>query len=122
MRYKKGVKKMFFSGCMFALFLCGSVMMGCGSKDSIVGTWYSWESDHTISFYEDGTCMDGDGTEIINYKQQEDGTLMFTWGLFGNERVLKRTEDKDRALEEDDDYYYLSKDTFVFYGTEYERQ
>ena len=47
---------------------------------------------------------------------------MFTWGLFGNERVLKRTEDKDRALEEDDDYYYLSKDTFVFYGTEYERQ
>lgn len=75
-----------------------------------------------MSFYEDGTCTDGEGSEIIKYKQQEDGTLMLTWGLFGNERVIKRTDDKEQALEEDEDYYYLSGDTLIFYGAEFEKQ
>ena len=95
-------------------------MMGCSSQNSLVGTWQSDESDYTRVFYEDGTCVFGDGDEIIKYKQQEDGTLMFMWGLL-NERIIKRADDKEQALE-NDEYYYLSGNTLVLYGSIYERK
>ncbi|NBH14700.1 hypothetical protein D3Z36_11090 [Lachnospiraceae bacterium] len=113
MRYRK---KIFWSSCILTLLLCGVSIIGCTSKNSIVGTWYAKESDYTISFYEDGTCSAGDSDEIVNYKLQKDGTLMLTWGLFGNERIIQRTNDREQALK-DDEYYYLSGNTFVFYGT-----
>ncbi len=121
MRYKRTVRKIFLSGCIMALLLFSIGMTGCSSKNSIVGTWYSNKSDYRIAFYEDGTCTSGDNDEIINYKQQEDGTLMLTWGLFGNQRIINRTDDKEQALE-DDEYYYLSGNTLVFYGSECERR
>ncbi len=121
MKYGKRKKKLFLCGCATLVFLYGIIVTGCSSKNSIVGTWYSKESDYRISFYEDGTCTSGDNGEIINYKQQEDGTLMLTWGLFGNQRIISRTDDKEQALEEDE-YYYLSGNTLVFYGSECERK
>lgn len=121
MRIKKTIKKTFLSGCIMMLFLLSVGVTGCSSRNSIVGTWRTNEGDYSISFYEDGTCTSGDNNEIINYKQQEDGTLMLTWGVFGNERIVKRTDDKEQALE-DDEYYYLSGNTLVFYRTVCERK
>lgn len=121
MRYGKRKKKIFIMSSIAILLFCGMSMMGCSSKDSIVGTWHAVGSDYVISFYEDGTCTTSKGDEIINYTQQEDGTLMFTWGLFGNEMIIKRTDDKEQALG-DDEYYYLSDNTFIFSGETCEKQ
>lgn len=120
MQYRKRIKKILWSSCIFVFLLCGMSMMGCSSQNSLVGTWQSDESDYTRVFYEDGTCVFGDGDEIIKYKQQEDGTLMFMWGLL-NERIIKRADDKEQALE-NDEYYYLSGNTLVLYGSIYERK
>lgn len=96
-----------------------ATMTGCEPQDSIVGTWYSLEDDDSITFYEDGTCYSSQADETAKYKQQEDGMLVIT--TFGNEIIAKRTDDIDQALE-DDQYYYLSRDTFILSGEECERR
>lgn len=123
MKYRKRNEKQFLSGCVIMILLFGIIIGGCSSQNSIVGTWYSEKNDYTRTFYEDGTCRDSDDhSEIMNYKQQEDGTLMLTWGL-GNQRIINRTDDKELALEDENyEYYYLSGNTLVIYGNEYERK
>ena len=115
------MKKVFFNGCIVVLLLFCFGMTGCASQDSIVGTWYSMDGEETITFYEDGTCIANED-ETAEYKQQEDGTLIITWGIFGNEKIVKRTDDIDQALEEYDEYYYLSRNTLVLNGEKCEQK
>ena len=115
------MKKVFFNGCMVVLLLFCITMTGCASQDSILGTWYLVDGEETITFYEDGTCI-ASGDETAEYKQQEDGTLIITWGVFGNERIVKRTDDIDQALEEYDEYYYLSGNTLALNGEKCEKK
>lgn len=89
------MKKVFLNGCMVVLLLFCIAMTGCASQDSIVGTWHSVDGEGTLAFYKDGTCISSRMDETAEYKQQEDGTLIITWGIFGNEIIAKRTDDID---------------------------
>lgn len=75
------MKKVFFNGCIVVLLLFCFAITGCASRDSIVGTWYLMDGEEALTFYEDGTCI-ANGDETAEYKQQEDGTLIITWGIW----------------------------------------
>ena len=107
--------------CM--LILC---LMGCSSKDTIVGTWQKVDdSKRKISFYEDGNCKDipyktVTSADVEAYTLEEDGTIIFDMEWDGPITV-KKTDDENEALESRS-YYYLSKDKLVLAKKVYERQ
>lgn len=106
----------------------GIGLSGCSSKDSIVGAWAVADgdsTDFTMSFYDDGTCLNTPIRTItsarpVSYKQQDDGMLIFTMEWDGS-KTYERTENKDEALKSSK-YYYLSGDTLVLCEKTYARK
>lgn len=117
-------KKFFiFLLCIIITLSC----VGCGSKNSLVGTWKTVDDsyDITMSFYDDGTCLDVpyktlSSADVKSYKLQDDGVLMLTMEWDGP-IIVKSTDNEDTALD-DSDYYYLSGDKLIMKGRVFEKQ
>lgn len=114
--------------CICMMVFYGVSLTGCSSKDSIEGAWIiadSGSNDFTMSFYDDGTCLNtpirtNTSARPVSYKQQDDGMLIFTMEWDGS-KTYERTENKEEALESSK-YYYLSGDTLILCKEIYARK
>lgn len=131
MTTNKGLFKSILSfALVIMIFLSITVMVGCSSKNAIVGTWLSTTDDgevkdYGMSFYEDGTCLDTPVKSTASgyaesYKIQDDGTLIFKMSWDGT-KSYKPAEDKETALD-NKEYYYLSGDTFILCNRTYTKK
>lgn len=108
-----------------ALLLGILTLTACHNKNSIVGTWIEEDSNISMTFYKDGTCLDIPihtltSADAVSYKVQEDGKLIFTMEWNGTMKYDK-TENEEEALK-DRDYYYLNGNTLIFNKVKYTKK
>lgn len=110
---------------IFLFVFCMVSIIGCSNSDSIVGTWKEEGGNSTISFYDDGSCMDVPihtltSADAVSYKVQEDGRLIFTMEWDGPVDCEK-CDNEDEALN-DRDLYYLNGDVLILNEKKYIRK
>lgn len=123
MTINRNLSKSILSFVFVIIILIGmTIMAGCSSKDTIVGTWAYVNNNGEITdskmyFNEDGTCSNipwegSTGADAVSYKIQDDGKLIFTMEWDGN-MSLEAAKTEEEALKSYD-YYYLSGDILIF--------
>lgn len=103
-------------------------LVGCGEK-SIVGTWANDDGDEILQFDENGDCSvpftyNGAWLESCDrYTIQEDKTLVLSSSQ-GNisSQHWKKTSSKEEAEEADDRLYFLNGDELVINNETYTRE
>lgn len=103
-------------------------LAGCGSSESIVGTWANAEGDEVLQFESNGTCSvpftysAGWMESCDRYVMRDDGTLVLSssQGNIGS-REYEQTASPEEA-EESSAYYYLSGNDLIIDRTSYSRE
>lgn len=112
--------KIKFISIFILLFLGLSSLVACSSKpstSSMAHTWHLLNTKATMTFYQDGTTRnvwaDRGTADVLEYKVQEDGTLVFKME-WGSDLYLDKTDSALRAMD-DNETYYLQDEVLIYY-------
>ena len=113
-------------GLLAIVLLLGTIcfsFVGCSGRSSIVGNWaLKGESEATVHFYENGDLdvpysMSGSQMAAEKYEVMSDGTMFLKSAIGDTLRTLTKVNTKNCEGDE----YYLSGNTLILDGDEYQR-